>query len=66
MDKRPVLFEKKEDCCGCSACFSICPKEAISMQEDTEGFDYPVIDFDKCIGCLMCEKVCPIMSLTGQ
>ncbi len=62
MDKKPVLFEKKEDCCGCSACFSICPKGAILMQEDVEGFDYPIIDFDKCIGCLMCEKVCPIKS----
>ena len=33
-----------EDCCGCSACFNICPVQAITMQEDREGFKYPKID----------------------
>jgi len=56
----PVLFDRKEDCCGCYACFSICPKEAISMMEDDEGFVYPEIDSSKCIKCLACERVCPI------
>lgn len=60
MDKKPVLFERKEDCTGCSACFSICPRDAVKMVEDREGFDYPEIDFEKCIGCLMCESVCPL------
>ena len=56
----PVLYERKEDCCGCTACYAICPKSAISMQPDEEGFDYPVVDAEKCIRCYLCLKVCPI------
>lgn len=36
----PVLYKRKEECCGCTACYAICPKEAISMVEDEEGFEY--------------------------
>lgn len=56
----PVLYEKKALCCGCTACFAICPQEAISMVEDDEGFEYPVINENKCISCYLCLKVCPI------
>lgn len=56
----PKLYEQKKDCCGCTACFSICPKEAITMEEDSEGFLYPQIDEQKCIRCYQCMGVCPI------
>ena len=56
----PCLYSRKEDCCGCGACFSVCPKSAIIMKEDEEGFDYPVIDSDACIRCLKCLNVCPV------
>ena len=56
----PNLFEHPEECCGCSACFSICSSEAISMIEDAEGFEYPSINPKKCVCCGMCLKVCPI------
>lgn len=56
----PILYENKADCCGCTACNAICPKNAISMQPDEEGFDYPIVDAEKCIRCYMCLKVCPI------
>ena len=56
----PILFKNKEDCCGCTACYAICPKDAISMRTDEEGFDYPIVDDDKCVRCYMCIKVCPI------
>lgn len=56
----PKLFERKEDCCGCFACYSVCSQDAIKMNEDLEGFVYPNIDLSKCIKCHMCEKVCPI------
>jgi coenzyme F420-reducing hydrogenase beta subunit len=46
------------NCCGCTACIAVCPKEAISMQPDTMGFLYPVVDERKCVGCGKCEKVC--------
>ena len=47
----PVLYKRKEECCGCTACYAICPKEAISMVEDEEGFEYPQIDESKCVRC---------------
>ncbi len=56
--KTPILFDKKENCCGCTACSSICPKEAIKMEMDEEGFEYPIIDENKCIKCYKCLKVC--------
>ena len=34
----------KNNCFGCEACVQICPKGAISMVEDEEGFRYPKID----------------------
>ena len=60
MKEIPVLYKRKEECCGCTACYAICPKEAISMVEDEEGFEYPKIDEGKCIRCYQCLKVCPI------
>ncbi len=54
----PVIYDKKEHCCGCSACYSICPVQAISMKLDDEGFLYPVADAEICIRCYKCESVC--------
>lgn len=55
-----LQINEKKECCGCSACQQICPKECITMNEDTEGFYYPVVDEKKCVNCNLCEKVCPI------
>ena len=49
----------KSQCCGCTACVSICPKQCITMREDEEGFLYPVVDSSHCIDCNLCKKVCP-------
>ena len=45
-------------CSGCTACASICPRDAISMQPDVMGFLYPQVDKEKCIECGACERVC--------
>lgn len=50
-----------EQCCGCHACYNICPKHAIKMVEDDKGFKYPKIDKAKCINCELCKKVCPVL-----
>lgn len=52
------LIKSKSDCCGCSACSNICPKEAITMTMDTEGFLYPAINDSLCINCGMCKNTC--------
>lgn len=57
-----IEIKAKEDCCGCYACYNICPKECITMESDNEGFWYPNIDNNKCINCNLCEKVCPIIN----
>lgn len=59
----PVLYVDKKDCCGCTACYAVCPKGAICMVEDEEGFEYPQIDGTKCVQCLLCMKVCPIKAV---
>ncbi len=46
------------NCCGCSACASKCPKQAITMEPDDFGFLYPVVDESNCIHCGLCIKVC--------
>lgn len=50
---------KKHECYGCTACDNICPKDAIKMEYDIEGFKYPVIDKYNCIECGLCQKICP-------
>ena len=52
-----IEVNKKQDCCGCTACAAICPKDAIIMKEDKEGFFYPTVDKENCIDCGTCEKV---------
>jgi coenzyme F420-reducing hydrogenase beta subunit len=54
----PKLFKEKRDCCGCTACVSICPTTAISMRSDEKGFKYPFVDEALCIDCGLCLKVC--------
>lgn len=53
----------KEDCFGCEACKQICPKKAITMVEDKEGFRYPKIDKENCINCGLCHKICPYTNM---
>lgn len=56
------VYNEKRDCCGCTACFNGCPVGAITMEEDDEGFYYPLINQDKCIDCHWCQAVCPFIN----
>ena len=53
-----IQITDKSQCCGCTACASICVYDAITMQPDAMGFLYPAVDRDKCVDCGLCEKVC--------
>lgn len=55
----PALRDReKKECSGCGACAEACPVLAIHMEQDREGFLYPVIDEDKCVHCGLCDRVC--------
>ena len=56
---RAISFSQ---CTGCEACESICPRNAIKMEEDKEGFYYPIVKESICIDCGLCDKVCPILN----
>ena len=58
--KTPVLAERSH-CTGCGACASGCPKDAISMERDKEGFLYPAVHEEACVRCGHCTAVCPAL-----
>lgn len=49
----------KERCTGCGACANGCPRGAIHMLPDREGFLYPTVT-DACIQCGHCSHICPV------
>ena len=53
-----MLELDKNKCYGCTACYNICPKQAIVMEEDEKGFLYPKVIKEKCINCGLCENLC--------
>lgn len=58
--QKHIIINDKERCCGCTACYSACPQNAIGMFEDEEGFQYPKVDKNKCIDCGLCIQRCPL------
>lgn len=57
-----ITITKREECCGCSACQQICPRQCITLEPDKEGFWYPQIDHNFCTNCHLCEKACPVIN----
>ncbi len=56
------IFNIKDDCTGCGACVSACPKECLTLKYDEEGFLFPTGDLANCINCHKCERVCHVLS----
>lgn len=52
-------------CYGCDACVQICPRDAILMKPNDEGFLYPILDAAKCINCGLCAKICPAENVSS-
>lgn len=53
-----IIDMDKAKCTGCGACVSNCPKKALSLQYNEEGFYHPSVNEELCINCGACEKVC--------
>ena len=53
-----AILNIKDTCTGCGACVSCCPKHALTLDYDEEGFYYPQLNEDLCIDCRLCEKTC--------
>ncbi len=53
----------KDRCTHCTACTSLCPTHALSVERDEM-----LVSFDKakCIGCEMCITVCPYNAMEVQ
>lgn len=56
----PLLADRTH-CTGCSACRAACPRDAISMVRDKEGFAFPAVDPAKCVHCGICTAACPML-----
>lgn len=60
-----IQITDKSKCCGCCACVDCCPKHAIDLRVDIEGFWYPTVDESKCINCNLCDKICPELHISS-
>ena len=54
----------RDRCTGCAACCNGCPKGAIRMEADREGFLYPQVT-DGCVQCGHCTPSCPVRQQRG-
>lgn len=53
-----IVIDDKRKCAGCTACAAACPRNAIRMVCDQEGFRYPCVDTALCVECGLCDEVC--------
>ena len=53
-----ISNKTKRECCGCLACVHRCPKNAIEISYDEEGFVYPKVNDELCISCGICSATC--------
>ena len=61
-----MIIANRADCSGCSACANICPKNAVEMTRDAEGFSYPKINPELCIKCGRCDATCPALNFKAN
>lgn len=61
-----IDLKNVSDCCGCAACASVCPNDAIEMINDGLGFKYPKIDYNRCVKCGLCSTVCSFKPGNGR
>lgn len=60
MKNNVINHISNSECTGCCACVNVCPKDALYIEENNEGFLFPKIDEIKCIDCGLCLQKCPV------
>lgn len=46
------------DCTSCQLCAAVCPKHAINIRLDDDGFYRPIVDSNLCVDCSICTHYC--------
>ncbi len=49
-----------DTCIGCGACTSVCPVEALSLNDEGKA----IVDEAMCIDCGACVGTCPVESIS--
>lgn len=55
-----IEIVEKRYCTGCGVCAAVCPRGAVQMETDAEGFWYPKVRRALCTDCGACKRVCPL------
>lgn len=63
--QKKLPFKITDMCCGCGACATVCPKGAISICRNDEGFEHYLINESICVHCGQCKTVCPMTNITA-
>lgn len=53
-----TILDNLKPCTGCSACSTVCPKDAISCRIDENGFYTATVNPERCVNCGKCQHVC--------
>lgn len=56
--KNSILEKNHDKCTSCGICEVVCPKKAIKLYLNDEGFYQPKVDEKKCINCGICKQTC--------
>ena len=55
------MIDVNKSCTGCRACEQVCPTHAIAIEENGEGFAYPMVYDDRCVHCGLCSEHCHLI-----
>ena len=61
-----IELGNKTNCCGCGACVTACPENALRFEPDENGFLYPSVNELLCIHCGLCSRVCAYQKKTAR
>lgn len=61
-----LIFDR-DRCKGCELCVSVCPKQILALDRETNARGYRpagCTDEDSCVGCASCARMCPDSVIT--